>query len=159
MLLNGGELDGRRIIGRKTLEYMTINHLPEGKTLNELGQSLFSEAEAHSFHHGLGFSTFSFGAPANATCTDAHAVLCVTSVVTNTGKFTAGTVAQAYVTFSPEAGQHAPLLKGFVKTPALGGGGTHEVTFELSERDVSYYGDGGWRKAASVTVQKPPSRC
>lgn len=104
-----------------------------------------------AFGHGLGFSTFSFGAPANATCTDAHAVLCVTSVVTNTGKFTAGTVAQAYVTFSPEAGQHAPLLKGFVKTPALGGGGTHEVTFELSERDVSYYAD-GWRKAASVTV-------
>ena len=57
MLLNGGELDGQRIIGRKTLEYMTINHLPEGKTLNELGQSLFSEAVMEGMGFGLGFST------------------------------------------------------------------------------------------------------
>jgi len=28
MVLNGGELDGARIIGNKTLEYMTQNHLP-----------------------------------------------------------------------------------------------------------------------------------
>ncbi len=28
MLLNGGELNGSRIIGKKTLEYMTQNHLP-----------------------------------------------------------------------------------------------------------------------------------
>ncbi|MEO0493033.1 MAG: serine hydrolase domain-containing protein [Actinomycetota bacterium] len=57
MLLNGGELDGQRIIGRKTLEYMTLNHLPEGKTLNELGQSLFSEAAMDGMGFGLGFSS------------------------------------------------------------------------------------------------------
>ena len=28
MLLNGGELDGTRILGRKTVELMTVNHLP-----------------------------------------------------------------------------------------------------------------------------------
>ena len=28
MLLNGGDLDGVRILGRKTIELMTINHLP-----------------------------------------------------------------------------------------------------------------------------------
>lgn len=28
MLLNGGELDGVRILGRKTVEFMTMNHLP-----------------------------------------------------------------------------------------------------------------------------------
>jgi CubicO group peptidase (beta-lactamase class C family) len=28
MLLNGGELDGQRILGRKTVEYMRSNHLP-----------------------------------------------------------------------------------------------------------------------------------
>ena len=33
MLLNGGELDGRRILGRKTVEYMTSNHLPTGGDL------------------------------------------------------------------------------------------------------------------------------
>ena len=30
MLLNGGELDGKRLLGRKTVELMTANHLPEG---------------------------------------------------------------------------------------------------------------------------------
>jgi CubicO group peptidase (beta-lactamase class C family) len=33
MLLNGGELDGRRVLGRKTVELMTINHLPGGGQL------------------------------------------------------------------------------------------------------------------------------
>lgn len=35
MLLNGGELDGVRILGRKTVELMTINHLPGGAGLAE----------------------------------------------------------------------------------------------------------------------------
>ena len=30
MLLNGGELDGVRILGRKTIEMMTVNHLEDG---------------------------------------------------------------------------------------------------------------------------------
>jgi CubicO group peptidase (beta-lactamase class C family) len=30
MLLNGGELDGARILGRKTVELMTVDHLPDG---------------------------------------------------------------------------------------------------------------------------------
>ena len=29
MMLNGGELDGVRLLGRKTVELMTMNHLPE----------------------------------------------------------------------------------------------------------------------------------
>ena len=29
MLVNGGELDGVRILGRKTIELMTCNHLPQ----------------------------------------------------------------------------------------------------------------------------------
>jgi CubicO group peptidase (beta-lactamase class C family) len=29
MLLNGGEINGTRILGRKTVEYLTSNHLPE----------------------------------------------------------------------------------------------------------------------------------
>jgi len=35
MLMNWGELDGRRIIGRRTLEFMTRNHLPGGKDISE----------------------------------------------------------------------------------------------------------------------------
>ena len=42
-LRRGGTLDGQRIIGRKTLEYMTSNHLPQGADLTEHGRALFSE--------------------------------------------------------------------------------------------------------------------
>jgi CubicO group peptidase (beta-lactamase class C family) len=35
MLLGGGELDGRRVLGRKTVELMTINHLPGGRRMTE----------------------------------------------------------------------------------------------------------------------------
>jgi CubicO group peptidase (beta-lactamase class C family) len=35
MLLGGGELDGRRVLGRKTVQLMTINHLPGGKTMSD----------------------------------------------------------------------------------------------------------------------------
>ena len=36
MMLNGGELDGRRILGRKTIELMTSNHLPEDGDLQSV---------------------------------------------------------------------------------------------------------------------------
>jgi CubicO group peptidase (beta-lactamase class C family) len=35
MMLGGGELEGRRILGRKTVELMTLNHLPGGGTLSD----------------------------------------------------------------------------------------------------------------------------
>jgi len=35
MLLNGGELDGRRVVGRKTVELMSTNHLPGGGELRD----------------------------------------------------------------------------------------------------------------------------
>jgi CubicO group peptidase (beta-lactamase class C family) len=36
MLLNGGELDGVRVLGRKTVELMTINNLPGGATMRDV---------------------------------------------------------------------------------------------------------------------------
>jgi CubicO group peptidase (beta-lactamase class C family) len=33
MLLNGGELEGTRVLGRKTVELMTMNHLPGGQDM------------------------------------------------------------------------------------------------------------------------------
>ncbi len=56
MCLNGGTLDGARIIGRKTLELMTQNHLPGGADLATLSQSLFSEAANAGTGFGLGFA-------------------------------------------------------------------------------------------------------
>jgi CubicO group peptidase (beta-lactamase class C family) len=56
MLLNGGQLDGRRILGRKTLELMTRNHLPGGATLADLAIGGFGEAGFDGVGFGLGFA-------------------------------------------------------------------------------------------------------
>ena len=56
MLMNGGELEGERIIARKTLDLMTLNHLPDGGDLASWSQSLFSEATNAGVGFGLGFA-------------------------------------------------------------------------------------------------------
>jgi CubicO group peptidase (beta-lactamase class C family) len=56
MLGNGGQLDGRRVIGRKTLELMTANHLPGGATLQDLAVGGFGEAGFDGVGFGLGFA-------------------------------------------------------------------------------------------------------
>jgi CubicO group peptidase (beta-lactamase class C family) len=57
MLLNGGELAGARILGRKTIELMAMNHLPEGRDITQMnvgGQ--FSQIAYDGVGFGLGFS-------------------------------------------------------------------------------------------------------
>tara|TARA_B100001750_G_C15488390_1_gene589679 strand:+ start:285 stop:1517 length:1233 start_codon:yes stop_codon:yes gene_type:complete len=56
MLLNRGELDGHRILGRKTVEYMATNHMPGNVDLAAMGQPVFSETSYHGVGFGLGFS-------------------------------------------------------------------------------------------------------
>ncbi len=56
MLLRGGELDGNRVLGRKTLEFATTNHLPGGQDLAAMGQPVFSETKYDGVGFGLGFS-------------------------------------------------------------------------------------------------------
>jgi CubicO group peptidase (beta-lactamase class C family) len=56
MLLEGGSLDGVQLLGRKTVELMTMNHLPGGKDLPALSRSLFSEATYDGIGFGLGFA-------------------------------------------------------------------------------------------------------
>ena len=56
MLLNGGELDGARILSPKTVRLMTMNHLPGAKELVESSVSLFSEAVFEGLGFGLGFA-------------------------------------------------------------------------------------------------------
>jgi CubicO group peptidase (beta-lactamase class C family) len=55
-LLNGGELDGVRLLGPKTLKLMTSNHLPGGVDLPAMSRSLFSEAAYNGIGFGLGFA-------------------------------------------------------------------------------------------------------
>ncbi len=57
MLRNRGELDGIRLLGRKTVELMTMNHLPGGQDLTQLAQAgAFTETAYAGVGFGLGFS-------------------------------------------------------------------------------------------------------
>ncbi len=56
MLLNGGELDGERIVGPKTIELMTMNHLPDGQDLSAVAAGGFSETTNDGIGFGLGFA-------------------------------------------------------------------------------------------------------
>ncbi len=55
MLANGGELDGRRIIGPRTLAYMATNHLPGGVDLDAMAQA-GAETSRAGVGFGLGFA-------------------------------------------------------------------------------------------------------
>ncbi|KQN26084.1 serine hydrolase [Sphingomonas sp. Leaf33] len=56
MLLNTGTLDGARILSRKSVELMTMNHLPGGRDLASMSRSLFSESTNAGVGFGLGFA-------------------------------------------------------------------------------------------------------
>ncbi len=57
MLRRGGTGgNGAHLLGRKTLAYMTMNHLPNGETLLERGQGSFTEIAFDGIGFGLGFS-------------------------------------------------------------------------------------------------------
>ena len=53
-ILNKGELEGVRLLGRKTVELMTMNHLPGD--LAAIGTPRFAESSYHGIGFGLGFS-------------------------------------------------------------------------------------------------------
>lgn len=55
-LCQGGALQGQRIIGRKTLEFMRSNHLPGNQDLPSLSVGSFSETPYAGSGFGLGFS-------------------------------------------------------------------------------------------------------
>ncbi|NNE72035.1 MAG: beta-lactamase family protein [Acidimicrobiales bacterium] len=55
MLLAGGELRGNRVLGRRTIEFMTTNHLPGAIDMNEAGQTLFPTEAMAGRGFGLGF--------------------------------------------------------------------------------------------------------
>lgn len=57
MLRRGGELDGQRILGPRTLEIMHKNHLAGGKDLTQMAIGAFSETAYEGVGFGLGFAT------------------------------------------------------------------------------------------------------
>ncbi len=56
MLLRGGELDGQRLLGSRTVRFMTRNHLPEDRDLGELSTGGFAETTFVGIGFGLGFA-------------------------------------------------------------------------------------------------------
>ena len=56
MLRCGGELDGQRVLGSRTLALMTQNHLPGGNDLASVALDSFSETENAGIGFGLGFA-------------------------------------------------------------------------------------------------------
>ena len=87
MLLGKGELDGVRLLGRKTVEYMTRNHLPGHGDLAAMGMPVFSETPFAGVGFGLGFSVALDPAAAN--------------VIDSPGQFAWGGMAGTYFWVDP----------------------------------------------------------
>ena len=56
MILGGGELNGNRILSRKTIDLMSANHLTAGVDLAEVASGRWSETSYQGMGFGLGFS-------------------------------------------------------------------------------------------------------
>jgi CubicO group peptidase (beta-lactamase class C family) len=69
MLVRGGELDGARVLGPRTLAYMTRNHLPGGASLATLGRGMFAETAYEGMGFGLGFGVSADPVAAKVTST------------------------------------------------------------------------------------------
>jgi CubicO group peptidase (beta-lactamase class C family) len=65
MLLNGGELDGKRILSRKTIGLMTTDHLPTGVDMQIAGRTMFP-----GLGYGLGFGVLLDRAAAGGTASE-----------------------------------------------------------------------------------------
>jgi CubicO group peptidase (beta-lactamase class C family) len=57
MLRRGGELDGQRILGPRTIELMHMNHLKDGRDLSSMALGGFSETANDGVGFGLGFAS------------------------------------------------------------------------------------------------------
>jgi CubicO group peptidase (beta-lactamase class C family) len=56
LLARGGELDGVRLLGPRTLDFMTRNHLPGNADLEAFGRPIFAETPQSGVGFGLGFA-------------------------------------------------------------------------------------------------------
>jgi len=56
MLLNGGELDGERLLSPTTVNHMRLNQLPDGRDMAAMGQPVWSETSYDGIGFGLGFA-------------------------------------------------------------------------------------------------------
>jgi CubicO group peptidase (beta-lactamase class C family) len=101
MLLNGGELDGTRILGRKTVELMTANHLPGGGDLQDF-----------AFEQGygeVGFPGMGFGLTVAVAKSPAE-----TQVIGSTGEYMWGGAASTAFWVDPAEGLTVIFMTQFI---------------------------------------------
>jgi len=70
MLLSGGELDGTRLLGTRTLRFMGRNHLPGGAELKQVARPTISETQNEGMGFGLGFSVVLDAARTKVACSE-----------------------------------------------------------------------------------------
>lgn len=56
MLMSRGELGGERLLGRKTVDFMRANHLPDNRDMAAMGQPVWSETSYDGIGFGLGWA-------------------------------------------------------------------------------------------------------
>lgn len=124
---------------------MYYNHLNTGRPVPE-GTKEFRKYASnwldvvndplYPFGYGLSYTTFSYGKP---SVTGSGRSFKATVAVTNTGSKDACEVVQLYM-YDPVASIARPVkeLKGFRRI-MLKAGETKEVTFDITEKDLSYY--------------------
>jgi CubicO group peptidase (beta-lactamase class C family) len=56
MLMNRGELDGTRLLSRKTVEFMRLNQLPNNGDMASMGQPVWSETSYEGIGFGIGWA-------------------------------------------------------------------------------------------------------
>ena len=100
MLLNKGELDGVRILGSKTVEFMSVNHLPDNKDMAGMGQPVWSESSAEGIGYGLGM----------AVVIDAP----TTQLIRSTGEYFWGGAASTAFWIDPEEEMFVVFMTQFV---------------------------------------------
>ncbi|MGB5950426.1 MAG: serine hydrolase domain-containing protein [Parvibaculum sp.] len=66
MILDGGVFEGTRLVSPKTIEFMSLNHLPGGRTMKEMSTAAFSELAGDGAGFGLGFQVILDPAEAQA---------------------------------------------------------------------------------------------
>mmetsp|Transcript_60804 Transcript_60804/g.96492 ORF Transcript_60804/g.96492 Transcript_60804/m.96492 type:complete len:268 (-) Transcript_60804:245-1048(-) len=97
MLLNGGTIDGVRVLCRSTVEFMTSNHLPKPHLLNELDRGCgFSKTDLNGMGFCLGMSLILSPADFGVVC--------------STGEFGLGGWASTWFAIDPKERLIAVLL-------------------------------------------------
>lgn len=56
MLMNRGELDGSRLLSRKTVDFMRLNQLPNNGDMASMGQPVWSETSYEGIGFGIGWA-------------------------------------------------------------------------------------------------------